>query len=204
MCSGIQSMLIPHRSPDSFSSLTVLQVTHQVGRVRWELVCLWVFFSLSVLPAGTKLQQECLEMKDGRDETKIWTRCPGAGQGKEPQFFPSPVLSKLIHSCTRAFPNGSFSLLPSKSSLPCPAAGWFVLQVMVPALASLIHLSHLHRHASRVETHHSHKSCLFPAENAFPLKIVILTFWHCPFVQEIPLSCPGHLLQLGRGGLGLG
>lgn len=83
-------------------------------------MCLWVFLSLSMLPAGMKLRQECLEMKDGRDETKIWTRCPGAGQGKEPQFFPSPVLSKLTHSCTGAVSKGSLPLLPSKSSaMPC-------------------------------------------------------------------------------------
>lgn len=50
-----------------------------------------------------------------------------------------------------------------------------------------------------------HKSRLYPAENTFPLENVILTFWHCPFVQEIPLSCPvvgraSVTAQQGRAG----
>lgn len=91
-------MLIPCYSPASFSSLT-LGFTSAIPDWRdWVgVACLLVFISPSVLPVGMKLQEKCLEMKDGRDETKIWTKCPGAGQAKEPQFFPYPVLSKLTH-----------------------------------------------------------------------------------------------------------
>lgn len=49
--------------------------------------------SPSVLASGTTLQEEYREPKDGRDETKIWKGCPGAGPAKEPQFYDSVILS---------------------------------------------------------------------------------------------------------------
>lgn len=96
-------MLVPCYTPASFSSLTIGFTGDIPGWRYWVgVACLSVFVSPSVLPVGMKLQQKCLEMKDGRDETKIWTRCPRTGQAKEPQFFPSLILSKLTHPLHRS------------------------------------------------------------------------------------------------------
>lgn len=191
----------PRYSPASFSSLT-LGFTSDIPdwRDRVGVVCLLVFVSPSMLPAGMKLQVKCLEMKDGRDEAKIWTRRPGAGQAKEPQFFPSPVLSKLTHPPHQSgcdVSDGSLSLLPSKSSLLCPAAGRFCsAKSDVPAFVCL---------SCRRRQCQDQQCRVGNASHCIYFQLKIFFFENCNrYVLALPFCAgnPDTVLRAAQGGQG--